>query len=252
MPDSVAGLVLAAGAGTRLRPLTRFRPKALCPVGNVPLVDLCLDRVASMCGAGPANLAVNAHHLAEQLVEHIGERAHVSVEAPVALGTAGAVAQLRPWLDGRPALVVNGDTWSTIPLEPLLTGWDGERVRVLVVGHARLAPGARVVGSLLPPDVIARFPVRPAGLYEVCWQPLLEDGRLDVIGADGSFVACDRPGDYLAANLAVSGGDSVIGDGAEVRGETIRTVVWPNAVVHEHELLVDAIRVDERVTVLVR
>ena len=43
--DGIVGVVLAAGRGTRLRPLTRLRPKALCPVGNVPLVDLALERV---------------------------------------------------------------------------------------------------------------------------------------------------------------------------------------------------------------
>ena len=46
MTDSVAGVVLAAGHGRRLRPLTRSAPKALCPVGNVPLVDLAMERLA--------------------------------------------------------------------------------------------------------------------------------------------------------------------------------------------------------------
>ena len=60
---SPAGVVLAAGAGTRLRPLTDLRPKALCPVGGRPLVDLALDRLAAEVGGlGPQWLAVNAHH----------------------------------------------------------------------------------------------------------------------------------------------------------------------------------------------
>jgi N-acetyl-alpha-D-muramate 1-phosphate uridylyltransferase len=252
MVDSVAGIVLAAGVGSRLRPLTRFRPKALCPVDNVPLVDLALARVAEVIGDGPANLAVNVHHHADQVVDHVGDRAHLSVEQPVALGTAGAVGHLRPWLDGRPALVVNGDTWSSISLSPLLDGWDGASVRVLVAGAASLLPGVGVVGSLLPADVVATLPSRPAGLYEVCWKPLLAEGRLDVIGEEGPFVACDRPVDYLTANLASSGGAPVIGDGAVVRGTVTRSVVWPGATVFEDEELVDAIRVDDRVTVLVR
>jgi len=85
-------------------------------VDNVPLVDLALARVAAATGDGPANLAVHVHHHPDQLIEHVGDRAHLSVEQPVALGTAGAVGHLRPWLDGRPALVVNGDTWSRIAL----------------------------------------------------------------------------------------------------------------------------------------
>ena len=244
--------MLAAGAGTRLRPLTWFRPKALCPVGNVALLDHNLERLASVAGPGPLNLAVNAHHHAGQVVAHAGDRAHVSVEAPVALGTAGAVAQLRAWLDGRPALVVNGDTWTSIPLSPLVDGWDGTRVRILVAGPPALDAGVRIVGSLLPPDVVAALPLEPAGLYEVCWKPLLDAGRVEVISADGTFFACDRPRDYLEANMHVSGGASVIGEGAIVRGRVVRSVVWPDGVVHAAETLVDAVGVDDRVTVLVR
>ena len=248
----MAGIVLAAGAGTRLRPLTWFRPKALCPVGNVPLADLSLARVAALVGEGPPHLAINVHHHAGQLTDHVGARAHVSIEEPVALGTAGAVGNLRPWLDGRAALVVNADTWTSIPLEPLLDGWDGERVRILVTGPPELGPGSGIVGSLLPPAVVAALPTDPAGLYEACWKPLLAEGRVEVLGASGPFVACDRPRDYLAANMLASGGASVIGDGADVRGEVIGSVVWPGAEVRAGEVLVDAVRVDELVTVLVR
>src|SRR3954471_155012 len=107
MADSLAGIVLAAGAGTRLRPLTELRPKALCPVNNVPLVDLALARVA----AATADMAVNAHHGRATLQTHIGDRAHLSIEEPEALGTAGALGQLRDWIDRRPVLVTNADAW---------------------------------------------------------------------------------------------------------------------------------------------
>src|SRR5215210_2189123 len=102
MGDSLAAIVLAAGAGTRLAPLTRVRPKALCPVGDRPLVDHALGRVEAVVGTGPDRVAVNAHAYADQLAAHVAGRAFVSVEQPVALGTAGALAHLRPWLDGRP------------------------------------------------------------------------------------------------------------------------------------------------------
>src|SRR5438105_1910026 len=100
MGDSLAAIVLGAGAGTRLRPLTRVRPKVLCPVGNVPLLDVNLARVRAVVGDGPDRVAVNAHHHADAVVAHVGDRAHVSVEPGEALGTAGGVARLRPWLDG--------------------------------------------------------------------------------------------------------------------------------------------------------
>ena len=76
-------------------------------------MDGNLARVAAVVGDGVGRLAVNVHHHADQLTAHVAGRAHVSHEAPEALGTAGAVAHLRDWLDGRPVLVVNGDTWST-------------------------------------------------------------------------------------------------------------------------------------------
>ena len=252
MADSLAAIVLAAGAGSRLRPLSRFLPKPLCPVAGVPLVDTNLARVAAVVGEGAEVLAVNVHHHAARLAAHLTGRVHLSVEQPEALGTAGAVAHLRPWLAGRPVLVVNGDTWSTIPLGPLVEGWDSERVRVLVAGPPRLVDGVGILGSLLPPAMVAELPHRPAGLYEVCWKPLLADGRLEVVGAEGEVVACDTPADYLRANLLASGGESVVGAGARVDGTLVRSVVWPGATVHAAETLVDAIRLDARTTVLVR
>jgi mannose-1-phosphate guanylyltransferase/MurNAc alpha-1-phosphate uridylyltransferase len=252
MPDSVAAIVLAAGAGARLQPLTRFRPKPLCPVGDATLLDGNLARVAAVVGPGADRVAVNAHHHVDQLAAAVAGRAHLSVEVGEALGTAGAVAHLRGWLDGRPALVVNGDTWSTIDLRPLVAGWDGERVRVLVAGGDALVDGVGVLGSLLPPAAVAALPHRPAGLYEACWKPLLAQGRVEVVGGDGPFVACDTPRDYLRANLTWSGGEPVVGAGAVVEGELVRSVVWPGAVVHRGERLVDAIRIDEEHTVLVR
>lgn len=251
----MAALVLAAGAGTRLRPLTLLRPKALCPVAEVPLVDHALERVARLVGAGPSAIAVNVHHHADVLAAHVAGRAHVSWETGgEALGTAGAVGALRSWLDGRSVLVVNGDTWATAPLGPLLDGWDGERVRVAVLGPpgAPLAPGALVVGSIVPAADAARIPAEPLGLSNALWWPALDAGRLEVVNVDGRAISCDRPGDYLAANLAASGGAPVVGEGATVDGTLVRSVVWPGARVHRGEVLVDAIRASDRMTVLVR
>ncbi|HYD09898.1 MAG TPA: sugar phosphate nucleotidyltransferase, partial [Acidimicrobiales bacterium] len=164
MADSLAGLVLAAGSGTRLRPLTRHRTKAMCPVGDRPLVDWAIDRVAPLVG----EVAVNARYDVQRLAAHVEHRAHVSDERsyPEELGTGGAVGALREWLDGRAVLVVNGDTWTDVELSPLLDGWDGERVRVLVHGAPgtglEVLPG--VVGSLVPAGDVPRLPATPLGL----------------------------------------------------------------------------------------
>jgi NDP-sugar pyrophosphorylase family protein len=248
--DEVVGVVLAAGAGTRLRPLTWERPKALCPVGDVPLLDLGLARMGPLV----AEAAVNVHHGRAAMEEHLAGRpdVHVSVEEPVALGTAGALGRLRPWIAGRAVAVVNADAWCPDPLDALFAGWDGERVRLLLVGADTLHPQVSVAGCLLPWAAVAGLEAEPSGLYEVCWRPWADRGAVEVVRHDGAFVDCGTPADYLAANLEASGGASVIGAGAAVEGRVVRAVLWPGARVEAGEVLRDAIRTPGGLTVLVR
>jgi mannose-1-phosphate guanylyltransferase/MurNAc alpha-1-phosphate uridylyltransferase len=188
------------------------------------------------------------------------------VEPGQARGTAGALGLLRDWLDGRAVLVVNGDSWSTGSLAPLVEGWDGERIRVLVHGEPVFGPRSPVVASLLPASAVAGLGPEPSGLYEVCWRPAQAAGRLEAVGGDGRFVDCGTPASYLHANLLagpvtapdakVSDGavvlDSVIGAGAVIEGEVRSSVVWPGARVSPGERLERAVRADDGVTVLVR
>lgn len=248
MADGVAGVVLAAGAGLRLRPLTLLRPKALCPVDSVALVDLALDRLE----AAASEVAVNVHHGREALEAHLAGRVHLSVEADRALGTAGALAHLRDWLDGRSALVVNADTWCPGSLAAFAADWDGTRHRLLVAGADELTPTSRIAGALVPWECIRTWAAEPAGLYEAAWAAAQAEGKLDVVRHDGPFVDCGTPAQYLLANLTASGGASVIGDGAVVEGELDRCVVWSGAVVRAEESLTCAIRATESLTVLVR
>ena len=89
----------------------------------------------------------------------------------------------------------------------------------------------------------------PAGLYEESWGPRWSEGRLDLVPAVGPYFDCGTPADYLAANMAASGGRSVVGAGARVEGELVRSVVWPGGVVHRDERLVECIRVGADLTV---
>jgi len=259
MSDSVAGVVLAAGAGQRLAPLTSLRPKAMCPVGGRPLVDWALDRLAGAGLAGSGEVAVNALHLQSSLIEHLSGSVTVSIEAPLALGTAGALGQLRHWIDGRSVLVTNADAWlDRADLEGFVTGWDRERTRLLVVGTGADRSdfgSARYCGvALLPWSVVGQLEPEPSGLYEVMWEGLWEAGQLDLVTHAGPFIDCGTPADYLAANLMSSGGANVIGAGARISASAVveRAVVWDGAVVRSHERLVDAIRTDHRLTVLIR
>ena len=251
--SNLAGVVLAAGLGTRLRPLTDLRPKALCPVGGVPLVDLALRRLAPYVGAGA--VAVNAHHHAELLVEHVGTRAYVSVEQPRPLGTAGALGHLRHWLAGRDVLLTNADAYLPDGLGELMAGWDGERCRLLV-RHLPAEdrgdfqpPGGpvRYVGAcLLPWPLVSELSAEPSGLYEVLWRREWDAGRLELVVTAGTAIDCGTPADYLAANLHASGGRSVVGEGAVVEGPLERSVVWDGAYVGPHEHLVEVVRAGTR------
>lgn len=132
-----AGFLLAAGLGTRLRPLTQRRPKPLVPVCGVPMLDYSLA-LARQNGIG--EVIVNAHYLAEQ-VEAWAERqdaVRVSVELPEVLGTGGGLRRVMDQLDDRFA-VVNGDTLCDIDLRGLMDGLDGDRLGVLAL--RRLRPG---------------------------------------------------------------------------------------------------------------
>jgi NDP-sugar pyrophosphorylase family protein len=248
MEDSVAGVVLAAGAGTRLRPLTRLRPKALCPVGDRPLVDHAIDRFSGVT----ESVAVNVHAGRDLLEAHLAGRVHQSIEDGEALGTAGALGHMKDWISGRPVLVVNGDTWCPQSLAVLVDGWDGESIRMLVAGVDRFAAGVPVAGVLMPWRDVVDIPAEPRGLTPL-WLRADEERRVQSVRLDDevSFVDCGTPRSYLRANLLWSGGQSVIGDGAVVDGVVERSVVWPGAVVHSHEHLVDAVRADH-LTVLIR
>lgn len=255
--DEVAGVVLAAGAGTRLAPLTTLVPKALCPVATVPLVDHGLDRLRPHV-VGEDALAVNLHHGARLLDDRLPAAVHRSIEQPVALGTAGALGALRSWIDGRAALVTNTDAWFPpgLDLASFVAGWDGERTRLLGVADP-VRPdfdGLRYCGvALLPWRVVTTLAPEPSGLYEVSWRSEQAAGRLDLVVHDGGFVDCGTPADYLAANLLASDGTSVIDPSASVeKGATVvRSVVWPRSQVAAGEVLIDAVRAGP-LTVLVR
>jgi len=198
---TLAALVLAAGRGERLRPLTDTTPKPLLEVGGTTLLDAALDRVASVVPLTPGDVAVNAHWLADQIVAAVGPRAHVSVEAPVALGTAGAVGALRDWLAGRDVLIVNSDAWfgGPVDLRGFVTEWDRTRPRLLVVADAErpdFEQRWRFSGiSLLPGAVAAGLEPVPSGLYEVVWRRM----PVELIPVDVEVIDCGTPADLARA-----------------------------------------------------
>ena len=134
-------MVLAAGLGLRMRPLTDSRPKPLIDVAGRSLLDRVLDQLQA---AGISDIVVNAHYLAGQIEAHVAARTvglakiTVSVEAE-RLETGGGVAKALPLLGDEPFFVVNGDVlWQDGPrptLTSLAEAWNGAAMDALLLLH---------------------------------------------------------------------------------------------------------------------
>ena len=104
-------MILAAGFGTRLQPLTETVPKPMVPVVNRPLLERTIEllRLANI-----QDIAVNVHHLPEQVIAHFGDGSkfgvnlHFSREEKI-MGTAGGIKMAQEFLDGGTFLVINSD-----------------------------------------------------------------------------------------------------------------------------------------------
>jgi MurNAc alpha-1-phosphate uridylyltransferase len=116
-------MILAAGRGERMRPLTDTTPKALLPVGGKPLIIWHLERLAQ---AGFHRVIINLDHLGGQIHDELGNgsRWNLSIvysqEPPGALETAGGIAHVLPLLGDHPFLVINADIFCDWPLESAL------------------------------------------------------------------------------------------------------------------------------------
>ncbi len=136
-------MILAAGRGERMRPLTDTTPKPMIPVAGRSMLDRSMDRLQQH---GIRNLVINVHHLGEQIATHVGPaRAHVIREDKL-LETGGSVKNALPLLGREPFFVLNGDgLWSdgTVPmLKRLEDAWDPARMDALLLLH----PMATAIG----------------------------------------------------------------------------------------------------------
>jgi mannose-1-phosphate guanylyltransferase len=118
---SVKGMVLAAGLGTRLRPITDEYPKPLVPMFGVNPLGLAIEQLRS---AGIDQLAVNTHYQAEKIAKYLGRftknSIKISFESTI-LGTGGAYNPLREWIGDSHLAVINGDIVSTIDVAKVVS-----------------------------------------------------------------------------------------------------------------------------------
>ncbi|PWG04005.1 nucleotidyltransferase family protein [Sphingosinicella humi] len=138
-------MVMAAGLGKRMRPLTATRPKPLIEVAGRTLLDHSLDRLRA---AGVRKAVVNVHYLADALEAHLSNRVNgieiaVSDERSQLLETGGGLVKALPLIDADPFLVVNSDNlWIDGPVDTLrllASHWDEARMDALLL----LVPLAR-------------------------------------------------------------------------------------------------------------
>lgn len=116
------GFILAAGLGTRMLPLTSTKPKALLPVGGVPLLERCINRLSE---AGCKHLVVNVHHFAAMVKDFIASRRwevaiDISDESDMLLDTGGALKKAAPLFNDDNILVYNVDILSRFSLQAML------------------------------------------------------------------------------------------------------------------------------------
>jgi len=228
--------VLAAGFGTRLRPLTHHRPKPLVPVCGVPMLAYAL----ALCRRhGLDEVVVNAHHLAEQLRpwegRHEGVQVSLSFEAPEILGTAGGLKQVAERL-APTFVVVNGDVVTDVDLRTLresvppdggamalrprgaerygVVAADATGTVVELVDVARGAPVGAVDRTThftgvhaLARSTLDLVPEGYACVVRTVYRALVPERRVRALRHEGLWLDVGDPRAYHHANLAVLKGE---------------------------------------------
>ena len=189
------GMILAAGLGTRMRPLTDSRPKALIEVLGRPLIDFALRTVAA---ADIRDVVINLHHLGDQVRTYVGDGSrwgvHVdySPEDPLQ-GSGGGIRQARPLLGDATIVTLNADTLAGVELGPLLEEHRRRQATATMVlrrdpqmeryGAIRLRTDGRIQNFLTH---TAPGPAAPAEAFMFTGVQILEPRVFDFM-AEGAF-----------------------------------------------------------------
>jgi MurNAc alpha-1-phosphate uridylyltransferase len=186
-------MIMAAGFGTRMRPLTDDRPKPLVMVRGRTLLDHALDRLVA---AGVRMVVINLHYRAQMVKDHLARRRdieiHYSMEEEI-LGTGGGVVRALPYFKGEPFFILNSDSvWvegATSALIAMQNLWDAERMDgLLLLAAMTTAMGYEGRGDFLL-DVhghIARVPELTSSPYAYPGVQIVHP-RLFAGAPDGAF-----------------------------------------------------------------
>ncbi|HEX7946509.1 MAG TPA: nucleotidyltransferase family protein [Phenylobacterium sp.] len=226
LPGAKTAMVLAAGLGTRMRPLTDTLPKALVPVAGKALIDHMLDRLRD---AGVERAVVNVHHFADQMEAHLAKRSDMEVlisdERAGLLDSGGGIKHAADKLGRDPIFVANIDSlWlegQRPALEALKAAWDPAAMGILLLlvargqgigfegpqGFFRDAATGRLTHSTAatPPTPFANMGVaildpsvldeEPDGAFSIIptWHRLQRQGRLHGVPMDGYWMHVGDP-----------------------------------------------------------
>ncbi|MGN6269287.1 MAG: nucleotidyltransferase family protein [Sphingomonas sp.] len=231
-------MVMAAGLGKRMRPLTATRPKPLVKVAGKALLDHVFDRLRA---AGVKRAVVNVHYLADAVEAHLRARVKdievvISDERGRLMETGGGIVQARDLLGDQPFLVVNSDNlWLDGPtdaIRALAAAWDDDRMDALLLlvplaranlhggqGDFHLDANGRITGrrkpgrvapfvytglQILSPRLIADWPEGPFSTM-LFWERAIEAGRAHGLVHQGLWFDVGTPSAVKAAEAALAG-----------------------------------------------
>jgi MurNAc alpha-1-phosphate uridylyltransferase len=217
-------MIMAAGLGTRMRPLTDTKPKPLVEVAGKPLIDHAIDRLAA---AGVTEIVVNLHYKAEMIKQHLAGRRdltiHFSDESDGLLGTGGGVAKALHYFGSEPFFIHNSDTvwvegygkalermkaiWNPDSMDGLLLmapmissiGYEGIGDFMMdSAGHLSRVPPGRVSPFAYPGVQIVHprlFADPPSGGFStnLLWDRAIEKERLYGIRLEGIWIHVGTP-----------------------------------------------------------
>jgi len=217
-------MIMAAGLGTRMRPLTNDLPKPLVKVRGRALIDHVIDRLVA---AGVTLIVVNTHYKAEMIKAHLAKRKDVEIrisdESEALLDSGGGIFKALPHFEGQPFFHANADTvWvegASHALDKMQARWNGETMDALMllaptvstvcyegrgdfmmdsdgllsrVPEARLSPFVWMSMEIVHPRLFesasgTKFSINPL------WDRAIEKGRLFGMRLDGVWMHIDNP-----------------------------------------------------------
>lgn len=224
MSGPARAMILAAGLGTRMRPLTNDTPKPLVKVAGRALIDHAIDRLRD---AGVTMIVVNVHYHADKLRKHLSKRNDVEIrisdETDAILGTGGGILRALPHFEGEPFFLHNSDSiwaegyghalcrmktrWNSQTMDSLLLmaslvtsmGYEGRgdflmdsEGRLRSVPEGQLSPFAYPGAAIVHPRLFEGAPHGPFPLLRL-WEQAIEQDRLFGLRLDGVWMHVGTP-----------------------------------------------------------